>query len=82
MASANDGNRQTTDARAILDRIIGDDPELRRLVDAETQLAKLREALAEGLAQAERGELVDGPEAIAEIRDSLHKPRLGDMGSE
>ncbi len=34
---------------------------------------KLRGALAKGLAQADRGELVDGPSVVREIRGALRK---------
>jgi antitoxin ParD1/3/4 len=44
-----------------------------RLREAHT--ARLGEALAEGLAQADRGELLDGPEVVAEVRKSLRKRR-------
>lgn len=39
----------------------------------EAHLAQLRGALAEGLAQADRGELLDGPQAVAEVRKELRK---------
>ena len=42
-----------------------------RLLDAQRQ--RLRGALAEGLAQADRGELLDGPEVVAELRDRLRR---------
>lgn len=40
-----------------------------RLRDAH--VAELRAAVAEGLAQAERGETVDGPEFVANVRKRL-----------
>ena len=47
-----------------------------RLLEAQdrirdTHLARLQEALAEGLAQADRGELLDGPQVVADLRRSL-----------
>ncbi len=42
-----------------------------RLRDAH--VAGLRRALAEGLEQADRGELIDGPEAVAEVRQALRQ---------
>ena len=52
---------------------------LRLLVDQdrlrEAHLAELRGALAEGLAQADRGELHDGPLTISELKQSLKKRR-------
>jgi antitoxin ParD1/3/4 len=44
-----------------------------RLRDA--RLTELRTALAEGLAQADRGELLDGDEAVAEARTFLRQRR-------
>ena len=41
----------------------------------ETHLEGLREALSEGLAQADRGELRDGAEVMAEIRSMLKRRR-------
>lgn len=41
----------------------------------EAHLGKLRGALSEGLAQADRGELLDGPATVSEVRESLRKPR-------
>lgn len=41
----------------------------------EAHLEHLRRTLAEGLAQADRGELLDGPATMAELRESLRKPR-------
>lgn len=38
----------------------------------EAQLAGLRQALAQGVAEADRGELLDGPTVIKEMRDKLH----------
>ncbi len=39
----------------------------------EAHLEQLRGALAEGLAQANRGELLDGAEVVAEVRESLRR---------
>jgi antitoxin ParD1/3/4 len=41
----------------------------------EAHAARLREALAEGLAQADRGELLDGAGVVSEARRSLRKRR-------
>src|SRR5690606_23437822 len=41
----------------------------------EGQLERLRRVLAEGLAEAERGELLDGASVIAEARQQLRTPR-------
>ena len=41
----------------------------------EAHLDRLRKVLAEGLSQADRGLLVDGPEAVAQVRESLRKLR-------
>lgn len=37
----------------------------------EAHAAELRAAVAEGLAQADRGETVDGPEFVADVRERL-----------
>lgn len=47
----------------------------------EAHITKLREALAEGLAQADRGELRDGPEVVRELRKSLRKRGKQDKGN-
>jgi antitoxin ParD1/3/4 len=60
-------NNQSEVVREALRLLIEQD----RLRDAH--LRQLRGALAEGLAQADRGELLDGPETVAEIQDSLRK---------
>jgi antitoxin ParD1/3/4 len=44
----------------------------------EANLVRLRGALAEGLAQADRGELLDGPGVVAEVRKSLRQRRKSD----
>jgi antitoxin ParD1/3/4 len=41
----------------------------------EAHADKLRAALAEGLAQANRGELVDGRKVMSDVRKSLRKRR-------
>jgi antitoxin ParD1/3/4 len=41
----------------------------------EAHAVKLRTALAEGLAQANRGELVDGPKAMADVHEILRSRR-------
>jgi antitoxin ParD1/3/4 len=41
----------------------------------EAQLGRLRKALAEGIAQADRGELLDGRKVLANARKSLRKRR-------
>ncbi|MFT4646922.1 MAG: antitoxin ParD1/3/4 [Planctomycetota bacterium] len=52
---------------------------LRLLVDQdrlrEAHLSELRGALAEGLTQADRGELRDGPEVVAGLKPALKKKR-------
>ncbi len=40
----------------------------------ESQLARLRQSLIEGLQQAERGELLDGASVVEEIRSKLEGP--------
>ena len=44
----------------------------------EAHLEKLRGVLAEGLAQADRGEHLDGPEVVEEVRESLRQRRQRD----
>ena len=39
----------------------------------EAHATQLRQALAEGLAQADRGELLDGADVVGELRKSLRK---------
>ena len=41
----------------------------------EAHNTKLRKALAKGIAQADRGELLEGPDVVAEVRKSLRKRR-------
>ncbi len=47
----------------------------------EAHLERLRGALAEGLAQADRGELLDGPQAVEELRELLRERRELDRGA-
>jgi len=58
-------NNQSEVVREAL-RLLAEQDRLR-----EAHLVKLREALAAGLEQAERGELLDGPEVIDELRAFL-----------
>ena len=44
----------------------------------EAHLEKLRGALAEGLAQADRGDHLDGPEVVEGLRKSLRRRRQPD----
>ena len=44
-------------------RLLADQERIR-----ESHLVRLRDAVAEGLEQADRGELLDGPEALEELR--------------
>lgn len=51
-----------------------------RLLEAQDRIrdahvVRLQEALADGLAQADRGELLDGPQVMAELRGSLRQRR-------
>ncbi len=48
----------------------------------EAHLEKLRGALAEGLAQADRGEPLDGPEVVEELREFLRQRRKSDKQGE
>jgi antitoxin ParD1/3/4 len=41
----------------------------------ETHLGKLRDTLAKSLTEADRGELLDGPKAVAAVRKSLRQRR-------
>ena len=41
----------------------------------EAHAVELRKALAEGLSQADRGELLEGPDVVAEVRKTLPKRR-------
>ena len=62
-------NNQSEVVREAL-RLLAEQERLR-----EVHLEKLRRALAEGLEQAERGELLDGPEVVAELREFLEQRR-------
>jgi antitoxin ParD1/3/4 len=62
-------NNQSEVVREAL-RLLAEQDRLR-----EAHLAELRGALAEGLAQADRGELVDGPQAVAEVRKVLGRKK-------
>lgn len=62
-------NNQSEVVREAL-RLLAEQDSLR-----EAHLAKLRGALAEGLAQADRGELLDGDEVIHEMREFLRERR-------
>jgi antitoxin ParD1/3/4 len=41
----------------------------------EAHIARLKSALAEGVAQADRGELIEGRKAVAQVRAALRKRR-------
>lgn len=62
-------NNQSEVVREAL-RLLADQDRLR-----EAHMKKLRGTLAKGLAQADRGELLDGPTAVAEVQRSLRKRR-------
>jgi len=62
-------NNQSEVVREAL-RLLADQDRLR-----EVHSTKLRKALAAGLVQADRGELLDGPEAVAQVRKSVRKRR-------
>lgn len=64
-------NNQSEVVREAL-RLLGEQDRLR-----ESHIAALQGALVEGLAQAERGELKDGPSVLAEIRQLLERRRSG-----
>ena len=42
----------------------------------EAHRANLRRALAEGLRQADRGELLDGFQVVAELRESIQRREM------
>lgn len=65
-------NNQSEVVREAL-RLLAEQDRLR-----EAHIGRLGEALAEGLAQADRGELRDGPEAIAQVQKELR--RRGESG--
>jgi antitoxin ParD1/3/4 len=58
-------NNQSEVVREAL-RLLAEQDRLR-----EAHLVELRGALAEGLAQADRGELLDGPKAVEDVRKAL-----------
>jgi antitoxin ParD1/3/4 len=60
-------NNQSEVVREAL-RLLAEQDKLR-----EAHHKELRAALAEGLAQADRGELRDGPKVVAEVRRSLRR---------
>lgn len=60
-------NNQSEVVREAL-RLLAEQDRLR-----EAHLEKLREVLATGLEQADRGELLDGPGVVEEMRESLRK---------
>ena len=62
-------NNQSEVVREAL-RLLADQDRVR-----EAHLTNLRGALAEGLLQADRGELREGPEAMAELKRSMRKGR-------
>jgi len=69
-------NNQSEVVREAL-RLLAEQDRLR-----EAHLDKLRGALNEGLAQADRGELRHGPQAIADVRTSLRRRRApGEAGA-
>jgi antitoxin ParD1/3/4 len=68
-------NNQSEVVREAL-RLLAEQDRLR-----EVHLEKLRNALAEGLAQADRGDLVDGSKAVAEIRRGLRRRKKRDKKS-
>lgn len=65
-------NNQSEVVREAL-RLLADQDRLR-----EAHLAKLRGALAEGLTQADRGDLLEGPAIVAELRESLRRRKGSD----
>lgn len=60
-------NNQSEVVREAL-RLLAEQDRLR-----EAHGARLRQALAEGLEQADRGELLEGPEVVREARESVRK---------
>lgn len=65
-------NNQSEVVREAL-RLLAEQERLR-----EAHLEKLRGALAEGLAEADRGELLDGPEVVEELREHLRQRRASE----
>jgi predicted transcriptional regulator len=71
--------KKTRDALEILDRLTGDAPQLREMIAEETVAAykegfelteEQQEEIAQALAEADRGEGVDGWQFLAELRRS------------
>jgi antitoxin ParD1/3/4 len=62
-------NNQSEVVRAAL-RVFVEQERLR-----EAQLERLRTSLTEGIQQADRGELLDGPATVRSVRRSLKRPR-------
>ena len=62
-------NNQSEVVREAL-RLLAEQDRLRAV-----HLEQLRGALAEGLAQADRGELLDGPKTVAAVRRAVQKKR-------
>ena len=60
-------NNQSEVVREAL-RLLAEQDRLR-----EAHTARLRKALSEGLLQADRGELLDGSQVVAEVRGSTRK---------
>ena len=67
-------NNQSEVVREAL-RLLAEQDRLR-----EAHTAKLRGVLADGLAQADRGELVDGPKSVAEVRKNLRRRKARRSG--
>jgi len=65
-------NNQSEVVREAL-RLLAEQDRLR-----EAHLKDLRGALADGLAQANRGELQDGPKVVADVRRSLRRRKKSD----
>ena len=68
-------NNQSEVVREAL-RLLAEQDRLR-----EAHLTNLRGALAKGLAQADRGKLLDGPKVVAEMRKSLRRRKKSDKKS-
>lgn len=65
-------NNQSEVVREAL-RLLAEQDRLR-----EAHLTNLRGALAKGLAQADRGELLEGPAVVAEVRETLRLRKKSD----
>ena len=68
-------NNQSEVVREAL-RLLAEQDRLR-----EAHLTQLRGALAKGLAQADRGELVDGRKVVADVRRSLRRRKKSNKKS-